>query len=184
MRRLSRSDYHDVFEPLADRSVDRVPFPFEYHASAVLEVSLRPAGKLDGVYGAQGLIDVRLYSPIREFDILVNHVLARANSWKGTLCLVQNMTNLKVGFTQVEFYLPALSPAEPIYRYEWKEGGSSQDARGAFSFSQTDKSLLDAMTTLIARDYSSRIHAHDGRETPLSLAYSRYMEILNSYGSR
>ncbi len=182
LRRLLKSDYHDVFEPLADRSFRDVPFPSEYHDSAVLEASGGVTGKLNEMYGYRDFVDVRMYSSVREFDLLIGPAFGSASSWRHALWLVQSDANIKTGFQHVELYLPALS-SEPVYRYEWKEGGSWQEARGTFSVSKSDAQFLDLMRTLVARDYSTRLYPHEGRQTPLSLAYSRYVEILDSYES-
>ena len=183
LRRLARSDYHEAFVPLADRQFRRVRSPSEYHASAILEISLKPAEKLAGAFLPTGFIDFTIHSSIKEFDVLIQHALASASTWRDTLSLVQSVTDVRTGLIQVEFLLPVVSPVEPVYRYEWKEEGSWQEARSSFAISSADKQVFDLVTTLVSQDYSKKIFARDGRQTPLSLAYSRYSEILHSYES-
>lgn len=180
LRRLAHSDYHDVFEPLGDRLAHRVPFPLSIDATSVLEVSSQLKGRLDGIYALNPFFpEVRERCSIREFDIVISQVLQHVWSWMNLFWLVQNESNPKIAFERVELHLPKLSPNQSVYRYERKEGAVRGSA-GVFLVQEADKQTFELMSALFAREYSKVLWAYDGRETPLSLAYSRYQSILGS----
>jgi hypothetical protein len=178
LRRLDRLDYHEESEPLTDKSIHQVSFPSQHGASSVLELSTKPGLKLDQLYGSVALLDVRMWSRIREFDLLIQQLIPLAQVWNGTLQLVQSETDPMIRFVRVELNLPRLSPGKPIYT--WKQQNRTHEPRGSFSISKDDTRIVSLPRALVAKNYSRLVHPNDGAETPLSLAYSRYVEILRS----
>jgi hypothetical protein len=178
LRRLGRSDYHGGFEVLVDQSIHRATFPSEYTASSFLEISVRPGPRMDGLYQLRGFIDVRLSVSIREFDLLIQQLMATAGVWRGTLDLVQSDSDPKTRVAQIEVHLPTLSPDRPVYR--WEQRYQTFEPLGTFLVSKDAAGFVDLSRSLVERGYYDLVYARDGRDTPLSLAHSRYVEILHS----
>ncbi len=179
LRRLNRSDYHEESEPLTDKSIHQASFPSQHpSASSVLELSVKPGPKLDPLFGPIGFFDVRMYSSVREFDLLIQQLIPLAQVWKGTLELVQSETDSMTRFVHVELNLPTLSPEGPIFR--WKQQYRTHEPRRSLSISRDDNKIVKLPLALVSKNYGRLVYPIDGAETPLSLAYSRYMNILQS----
>jgi hypothetical protein len=178
LRRLNRTDYHEEYAPLTDKSIDRIPFPSQLISSSVLELSAMLGPKLDPLYGPIGLFDVRIYCSVREFDLLIQQLLPLAHVWEGASELVQSETDPIMEFVHIEFSLPMLSPDHPVFR--WKHQYRTHQPRSSFSISKDDISIINLWGALVAKNYSRLVYPSDHRDTPLSLAYSRYVGILRS----
>lgn len=184
LRRLNRSDYHEEYEPLTDKSIDRISFPSQLTASSVLELSGRLGPKPDPLYAPVGLFDVRMYSSVREFDLLIQQLLPLAHVWEGASELVQSETDPIMEFIHLEFSLPTLSPDHPVFR--WKYQYRTHQPRSSFSISKHDTGIINLWGALVAKNYSHLVHPFDHehpldhKDTPLSLAYSRYTGILRA----
>ena len=178
LRRLCRFDYHEGFEILVDKSIHNASFPSEYPASSFLELSVRPGPRLDALYQLRDFIDVRWHVSIREFDLLIQQLTAAAGTWRGTFDLVQSDSDPKVRVTQVEIHLPTLSPDRPVYR--WEQRYQTFEPSGTFLISKDAAKFAGLSRSLVERGYQGLVYARDGNDTPLSLAHSRYIEILHS----
>ena len=178
LRRLNRTDYHEEYEPLTDKSIDRIALPSQLISSSVLELSAMLGPKLDPLYGPIGLFDVRNYSSVREFDLLIQQLLPLAQVWEGASELVQSETDPIMEFVHIEFNLPTLSSDQPVFR--WKHQYRTHQPRSSFSISKDDINITKLWGALVAKNYNRLVYPSDHRDTPLSLAYSRYVGILRS----
>ncbi|MDG6918995.1 MAG: hypothetical protein JRN62_06115 [Nitrososphaerota archaeon] len=178
LREIRKEDYHDDSEPTNGQSPREMGFPSDYRASTVLTFHGAPdPGQAEGPLG---MFDIRLHVPERDFDLTIEGARVALGKWEGTIPLLQAGYPPK-RFYRLEIFLPHFRGDVPVYR--WEERLKLGTDRGQITFRRSDGNTISLSKRLVEADYGSRLYPRDGRTTPLSESYQKYIGMLTEVGT-